>query len=292
MSGKYFDKFPVITYSNNQAVDITKRVTLLEKVSRNPYIFYPYSIDSQERPDQLSNRYYEDPYKSWLIYHANKMVDPYYEWYMSDDEFNEFIEKKYGSISKAQNKIKFYRNNWENVDPISKSEYNALPYSMKKYWTPNYTIGSTIYNYTRREVDWSSSTNKIISYTVSNNSFVHNEICNICLANNSIGKGQVICTIGNTVHVQHVYGAYFTSETISIGVNSYIYGTESSCNATVLANPVAVANNISEEELNYWKPITYFDYEYEKNDYNKTVRLIDNTQADKAVDNVRVLLEK
>ena len=59
-----FDKFPQITYSNNVIVDITKRVTLLDRVSKNPYIFYPFKIESNERPDQLSNRYYNDPFKT------------------------------------------------------------------------------------------------------------------------------------------------------------------------------------------------------------------------------------
>jgi hypothetical protein len=292
MSNRYFDKFPIITYSNNQVVDITRRVTLLEKVSRNPYIFYPYTIENQERPDQLSDRYYNDSYKSWLIYQANKIMDPYYEWYMSNDEFYEFLEKKYDSVYKAQNKTKFYRNDWENKDNISKSDYNALPFKLKKYWYPNYSSGSSILDYSRKEVDWMSNTNKIISYTVSNTSFTNDEICNIVLADGYIGKGQVISTTDTNVYLQHVYGSYFTNIDLPISASSYIYGTESNCNTVITADPIAISNNISEEELVYWKPITYHDYESEKNEYNKTVRLIDSSQSDKAVENVRVLLEQ
>ena len=83
---KYFDKFPIITYSNNSVVDITKRVALLDRVSRNPYVFYPFDLSGQERADQLSNRYYEDSYKSWVFYLSNKIMDPYYEWYLSEAE--------------------------------------------------------------------------------------------------------------------------------------------------------------------------------------------------------------
>ena len=72
MAEKYFEKFPVITYSNNQVVDITKRVALLERVSSNPYVFYPYEITSNERADQLSTRYYGDAYRSWIFYISNK----------------------------------------------------------------------------------------------------------------------------------------------------------------------------------------------------------------------------
>lgn len=290
MTDRYFDKFPLITYANNTIVDITKRVTLLDKVSKNPFLFYSFDIASYERPDQLCNRYYNDSYKTWLIYLANNIKDPYYEWYMSEDEMNEFIELKYSSVYKAQTKIKFYRNDWENKEPITKSEYNALTPGQKKYWNPNYGMGSSVIDYRRKELDWTTTTNKIVSYTVSNTSFVIDELCNIRLKDEYIGKGQVVATTNTAVYLQHVYGSFFTSDAITLSGSSYIYGTESECNTIVTAVSSA-ANNIAEEELVYWKPITYYDYEVERNEYNKSIRLIDSDQASIAVDNLRVLLE-
>lgn len=293
MSNKYFDKFPTVRYSNNLVVDITKRVALLDKVSRNPYVFYNYDVSSEERPDQLSNRYYRDSYKSWLIYLTNDVVDPYHDWYMSETELLDFVILKYGSLFNAENKIKFYRNNWENQDPISKSEYNSLPFDLQKYWTPNYENSNQIINYVRKQADWSTTTNKIISYQVSNTSFIKDEICNIRLMGESLGKGQVVATNSDKVFLQHVYGDFYTSSTIEIDPEthvSYIYGTESNCNAVVTAVS-SVSNNIPEDELVYWKPITYLQLETEKNEYNKTIRLIDSSQSDIAVDNLRTLLE-
>lgn len=291
MADKYFDKFPLITYSNNTVVDITKRVALLDRVSRNPYTFYPFTIESQERADQLSNRYYKDTFKSWLIYLSNDIVDPYYEWYLSEDEMQEFVSKKYGSLYSAQNKIKLYRNNWENVEPISRSEYNALTAVQKKYWTPNYGTGASIINYTRKETDWYTTTNKIVSYAVSNTSFIKDEICNIRLSGEYIGKGQVVSTSNSYVYLQHVYGSFFTSDEVVLSGSSYIYGTESNCN-TVVTSVTAIANNLHEEELVYWKPITYYEYEVEKNEYNKSVRLLDSRNAITAVNDLRNLLRE
>jgi len=287
---KYFDKFPIITYSNNSVVDITKRVTLLDRVSRNPYIFYPFDLSGQERPDQFSNRYYEDSYKSWVLYLTNKITDPYYEWYLSEDELYEYIEKKYGSIVDSQEKIKFYRNDWENKDPLSTSAYEALSENMKKYWTPNYSNSPRILNYSRKEVDWSTNTNKIISYEVSNGNYIVNEICNIRLQDEEIGRGQVVLSTNNYLYIQHVSGTFYISDTISLNSNSYIYGTESKANS-VITSVSAVANNISEEELVYWKPITYYEYEIEKNEYNKSIRVMDKDNVYTAVDNLRELLE-
>lgn len=289
---RYFDKFPVIEYSNNQVVDITKRVTLLDKVSRNPYIFYPFDLSGQERADQFSNRYYEDSYKSWILYLTNKITDPYYEWYLSETEFYEFIEKKYGSVIDSQQKIKFYRNDWENKETIEISAYNALTDNLKKYWEPNYLNSNKLVNYVRKKIDWSSTTNKIVSYAVNNgNNFIKDEICEVNIKSGEVGKGQVVFSTSNKVYLQHVYGTFYTSETVMLNQNSYIYGTESNSNVTISAVS-SVSNNITEEELVYWKPITYFDYEYEKNEYNKSIKVMDKDYSYTAVDNLRELLEE
>jgi hypothetical protein len=287
---KYFDKFPLITYSNNIVVDITKRVTLLDRVSKNPYIFYPFDLSGSERADQFSNRYYDDSYKSWILYLSNNITDPYYEWYLSDDELNNLIEKKYGSIVDAQQKIKYYRNDWENQDPISVSAYDSLSENRKKYWNPEYLNGNKIINYVRKEIDWSINTNKIISYGVSNNNYVKNEICNIRLQGNEIGKGQVVFSTNNYLSVQHVSGTFYTNEDVSLNQNSYIYGVESKANS-VVTSISALANNLPEDEIVYWKPITYYEYEVEKNEFNKSIRVMDKNNAFTAVDNLRVLLE-
>lgn len=287
---KYFDKFPIITYSNNSVVDITRRVVLLDRVSRNPYIFYPFDLSGQERPDQFSNRYYEDPYKTWVLYLSNKITDPYYEWYLSENELNEYIEKKYGSIVDAQEKIKYYRNDWENKEPISVSAYDALTENMKKYWNPNYSEGSKILNYVRKELDWITNTNKVITYAVSNSNYIVNEICNIKLQGEEFGRGQVVLSTNTHLYLQHVSGTFYISDTVSLNSNSYVYGIESKANS-VITSVSAVANNIAEDEIIYWKPITYYEYEVEKNEYNKSIRIMDKDNVHTAVDNLRVLLE-
>lgn len=290
---KYFDKFPQITYSNNNVVDITKRVALLDRVSRNPYIFYPYDIVSDERADQLSSRYYNDSYKSWLLYLSNNIMDPYYEWYMTEKEFIEFIELKYGSLFNAQQKVKYYRNNWENQEELSVSAYNALSNDMKKYWTPNYSVGSAINSYSRKQVDWYASTNKVMSYTVPNTSFIENEIVNIYLDGKSLGKGQFVSSLGESntaIYVHHVSGYYQTSDTLILN-NGYIYGTESNIN-TIITSASLIVSNIQDDEFNYWKPITYYDYELEKNEYNKSIRIIDSKQTEIAVSNLTELMRE
>ena len=287
---RYFDKFPVISYSNNTIVDITRRVVLLDKVSKNPYVFYPYDIVSEERADQLSSRYYEDSYKSWLLYLTNKITDPYYEWYLAEREFLEFIEKKYGSIYSSQSKIKFYRNDWENQNQLDVSGYDALPVALKKYWSVNYNNGPIPFFYSRKQADWSMSTNKILSYAVSNTNFIKDENVEIKITPSSTGKGQVIKTTNTHVIVQHVSGVYDEKENLVLN-NGSIFGTESLISATI-TNVNLITSNLSEEEFVYWKPITYYDHEYEKNEFNRSIRMIDKDQAVVAVNNLTELLSE
>lgn len=323
---KYFEKFPKIIYANNEVVDITRRVTLLDKISSNPYVFYPYEITAEERPDQLSDRYYEDPYMSWLLYLTNKITDPYYEWYMHEREFYDFIDKKYGSAEKAKSKIKYYRNDWSNSSIINQSAFNALSAGEIKYWEPyvrnDYKASKT---YKRKEEDWVITTNKIVSYEVANSSnFIVDEICTVAFDKYRVGKGQVVSASNNFVILQHVSGDYvsekFTTELNyklkdeennfilsdpsnptqefilyeykkQITEESYILGSESRANTNIISS-VVVANNLPDEEVIYWKPVSYYDYEYEKNEYYKTIRVMESNLKYNAVENLKDLLEE
>jgi hypothetical protein len=291
MVDRYFDKHPIIKYGNNNVVDITKRVALLEKVSTDPFAFYPYEITSNERADQLSYRYYEDPFKSWILYLGNKIVDPYYEWYLHTEEFEEYIVKKYGSYVNAADKIMFYRNDWSGVEDISVEVWNSLPKTLKNYWEPNFGPNNKIIGYKRKQVDWKTVTNKMVSYQVSNTNFIIDEIIDIVFDENNSGKGQISSVANNTIIVQHVSGTFFTNAEITINESSYVYGRESTVN-TVFTSVTSVANNLSEEEYSYWVPVTYLEYENEKNEFNKSVRVIDSNLKQNMVNNLRDLLRE
>lgn len=279
---RYFEYFPKINYSNTNIVDITRRVVITDVLNNNPYSFYPYELSIYERADHFSGRYYNDSFKSWIIYLSNKIVDPYYEWHMQDSEFYGLLENKYGSVYNAQTKVKYYRNDWENPVELTTSAYNALTTPLKKYWQPYYQ-GSNVTKYVRTQFDWFHNTNKIFKYAVSNTSFIKDEVVDIVFDINNTGKGQVVEAAGNTVCVQHLSGIYETSDTVSISGSSYIYGNESSVN-TIFTSASIAANNIGADEEVYYKAVTYFEYEQEKNEFNKTIRVLDDTFATNMVE--------
>jgi hypothetical protein len=293
MPERYFEKFPLISYSNNSVVDITRRTAILERVSNNPYVFYPYEISDEERADQFSSRYYDDSFKSWIIYLTNKIVDPYYEWYLTETQMIDFLNKKYGSYFTAQQKVKEYKNNWENQNQLEVNGFNALSPGQKRYWEPVYGVGSNIISYKRKEINWISSTNKVVTYSLAANAdFVNDEICSIVFDNNNVGRGQVVGQpSANTLLLQHVSGTYTTSDTVTISGSSYIFGSESNSNV-VFTSVTTLSNNIEDDELVYWTPVTYYDYEQSKNEFNKTIRVLESDLSSVAANNLRDLLRE
>jgi hypothetical protein len=53
-----------------------------------------------------------------------------------------------------------------------------------------------------------------------------------------------------------------------------------------------MANNIAPEEEVYWKGITHYDDELEKNEFNRTIKVLDSSLAGNAVIGLLDLLEE
>ena len=96
---KYFANYPVITYLDKQVRDISRRSKVREDVLRDPYIFLPYTIREGEKPETIAQLYYGSVDDTWLVLFANNITDPYYEWPMDDEEFNDYFIDKYTQLS-------------------------------------------------------------------------------------------------------------------------------------------------------------------------------------------------
>lgn len=106
----FFNYLPKIDYDINkmpdkkiQATDIFKRFRVIEAVQKRTVIYYNYYCKDGDRPDIIADKYYDDPNLDWIILIFNKTYDPYFNWFMTEDEFKRYIDKTYGSISNAVN---------------------------------------------------------------------------------------------------------------------------------------------------------------------------------------------
>ena len=103
MATNLFETFPRINYTLDDGetrqvvVDIFKRVVLSKEFQENNSYFEKYEVLDGETPENVSFRFYgtEDLY--WLVLLTNNIVDPRYEWPLSEQNLIKFVESKYGT---------------------------------------------------------------------------------------------------------------------------------------------------------------------------------------------------
>jgi hypothetical protein len=103
----YFRAFPTINYrvpgTNNSipVLDISRRFTLTDILKNLRTAFDEYYVQDGERPDIIANEYYGDTTLDWLVLLTNEIHDPYFNWPLGYEQFNEYIRQKYGSVEYA-----------------------------------------------------------------------------------------------------------------------------------------------------------------------------------------------
>ena len=88
----YFNTLPkVITPDQNGnyilMTNILTRATLIEELQNNPMLFYTYSIQEGDTPEIISEKYYGDPYKYWIVLYSNQIMDPIWNWPLNYEQF-------------------------------------------------------------------------------------------------------------------------------------------------------------------------------------------------------------
>ena len=111
----YFRSFPQIEYDlkknkkNLLLTNITARFKIRDELKKTAAIFYDYTVAEQDTPSNVAFRYYEDETLDWVILLINDIIDPYYDWPLSYNNFIEFIKSLYGSVDTAMATTYEYR---------------------------------------------------------------------------------------------------------------------------------------------------------------------------------------
>lgn len=119
---KYFRYFPTITYDDQRVTDITRRVKINDTLMNDPYLFLPYTLNNDDRPEDVAYYYYGDVNKVWLVYLANNIIDPYTQWTLNNEDFEKTIRKKYAkhveTTAIASNVITSAGHGFKTTDPV------------------------------------------------------------------------------------------------------------------------------------------------------------------------------
>lgn len=278
----YFNFFPATQYANTIATNIISKVKFDQSVQNNLAIFYPYQIQQGERADQIAYKFYDDPTLDWVIYLANNIMDPYYDWPMSFEVFNEYIISKYTSITKAKQKISFFRNNYASDESLlSPSTYDSLSYLTKKYYTPVYGLDGTVISYKRQELDQVIETNKIVlvQFSSTSNTFIVGERVTSGSKIGFVTKENLSSTPKNIV-IDKITGSFAVNDVVT-GDDSGAVGTATS--VTLLDQP------LSDIDAVFFEPVSYFTYEEEINENKSNIRILDKSYISKIEKDMREL---
>ena len=269
---RYFEKFPLTEYDSVPSINILKRATFNEKVKGFITAFYTHTIPAGERIENIAYDYYDDVDYDWLIYHANDIVDPFFQVPLSNENFTNYIVQKYGSERLARRKIIHYKNNYESdIQVLSTANYAALATGQKKYWSP--VLSPTgVSGYERAEEDFIVSTNKIETFDVLNvtGTFLKDEV--IVQDSDSTSFAEVSAANTTNLIIRHVRGDF------SANTNYTITGEQSGATATVNADSYSLLSEVipSAEQV-YYSPVSFYDYEEELNEQRREIYLVQDT---------------
>ena len=104
----YYNMDKVKPVRGTLATNILSRVSINNEVLKNISSFYAYRIKNSERPDIIATNYYGSPDYTYLIFLANQIQDPLYDWPLFGDQLTNFIEDKYDSLNSARTEIHHY----------------------------------------------------------------------------------------------------------------------------------------------------------------------------------------
>ena len=97
----YFDRFPLMTYDmkNNNVYklvpDILRRVKLRASIKSGVFLFDKFDVPMGDKPEDVAFKFYGDAELHWVILMTNDITDRYYQWPMTQPQFQEFLEDKY-----------------------------------------------------------------------------------------------------------------------------------------------------------------------------------------------------
>jgi hypothetical protein len=108
MAKPYFSQVPNLDYVDRTPGEKTisayktvknlfKRAKLREDIFSDLTYFTKYQVVGDERPDNVAEKFYDDPTLDWVILLANNITNIQTEWPMSENSFNNFLIDKYGS---------------------------------------------------------------------------------------------------------------------------------------------------------------------------------------------------
>jgi hypothetical protein len=153
----YFQNLPKLIIREKQTsqiiTDLLARVNIITTLLQDPLIFYSYDIKDSDTPEIIAHKYYGSVDRFWMVLISNEILDPQWDWPLTNKVFNSYINSKYTPAEITE--INHYEKTITNtIIPegtissktivISEDEYNSLVESSETYSTITGDVNITI----------------------------------------------------------------------------------------------------------------------------------------------------
>jgi len=149
----YFDLFPDVqlpSFSNKRnssndyitTKNLFKRGKVRDEFFQDVTTFYQYSVNGDDRPDNVADKVYDNDKLDWVVLIANNIINIRDEWPMGQYDFQRYLDNKYDSTQLGQ--IHHYETN-EVRNPDDKLLLQS-GLTVDSDFTFSYTYQGTQYN--------------------------------------------------------------------------------------------------------------------------------------------------
>jgi hypothetical protein len=172
---QYFSALPKIIYTQNRKstvyTNLMARVSLYPQLLKDPTLFYQYDIQEGDTPEIIAHKYYGDSYRYWIVLFVNQLLDPIWDWPMSQQELLAYLAKKYGSEYSFYSEVHEYQKIITQVDietntntvtkiAIDEDTYNSLVAETNYYSLPTGQVSISIDKAAQSVYDYENELNE------------------------------------------------------------------------------------------------------------------------------------
>jgi hypothetical protein len=163
---QYFDKLPKIVQYDNKGIgrvftNLLNRASIIPEFLKNTMIYYQYTMQEGDTPEIIAAKYYGDSYRYWIVLFANELLDPQWDWPMSNKVFEEYIITKYPNIQTTvevhhREKILTQYDSGTNTETVNRVKISEFDYNqlVDSNYYKTLPTGDVSVSITKREVTY------------------------------------------------------------------------------------------------------------------------------------------
>jgi len=136
----YFSRFPFVAFTvdggttYNVVSDVLRRIAVKEETKENYSLYEEYIVQDGETPETVSHKFYNDTQYHWVVMMLNDIIDPRFDWPLSDTQLYDYVNNKYsGNI----NGIKHYTISEDNDIVIDSTQVTTKVFAYNHWNFPS-----------------------------------------------------------------------------------------------------------------------------------------------------------